>query len=146
MKTIAAVLALAALSCEATPEKTFGTMKKAACAGDSATVFDHIDKPTLADNVAKGIVRDAAKDPKKKAGAAMIEAIAPAAARKAIEEWEDDIKRGEGSDMCKMTFSSAGPLGGSPRTGVVYWDSASGNKKGWQFTEYGKKWMVTDMW
>lgn len=146
MKTILTIIAMAAISCESTPEKTFGTMKKAACAGDSETFFAHVDKSTLADNVAKGIVRDAAKDPKKKAGLGIIEGVAPAAARKAIEEWDDDVKRGEGGDLCKMTFSFAGALEGTPRTGVVHWTTGTGKAKSWRFTEYGKKWMVTDMW
>lgn len=141
----AALLLLVA--CADTPKGTFAKMKGAACKADTVTFFAHVDRTEVTKRVANRIVGQQANDPKtkilgKQAASDLAHAMAKKAAAEAFQGWEDDIKKGEAGDLCKMTYTGESEF--PPDQTVVRWNTASGKAKAWTFEKAGDRYLVRD--
>jgi hypothetical protein len=125
-----------------TPESTFNEMRSAACAGDVSGFFAHIDKTQVGRGLSDMAI-DEARSKGGSLGAKLAEGMVDRAIQAAITEWEDDIKKREDGNLCKMQFVSADK--NVQHSGWVRWRTPSGVNKTWKFERYGDKWLVTAM-
>lgn len=147
MRTAMLVALLLLPACADTPKSTFGTMKDAACKADAARFFGYVDKTEITKRVANRMLGQQANDPKakllgKQATSDLVHAMAKKAAAEAFQGWEDDIKKGEAGDLCKMTYTGESEF--PPLQTVVRWNTASGRAKAWTFEKAGERWLVRD--
>lgn len=139
------LLALPLLGCSRDGKDTFEDMKKSACAGDVQAFFAHVDKTQLGKSLAQTTAQQAAKavrgDPSADIGPEA-ERMISAAVQAAFTAWEDDIKKGEAGDLCKMRLTSVDERGD---TAAVTWTSARGSENVWRLKRYDKTWLLIEM-
>lgn len=76
-------------------------------------------------------------------GAALVGAAMPGMIQQGFVVWEDDIKKGEAGDLCKMTFVAEEPV--TETSVLVRWKTGTGRDKTYTFERFGDKWMVVAM-
>lgn len=126
-----------------TAKSTLEDMKKAACARDVPGFFSHVDKTKITE---VGVRR--AKESMEDKGLAgeivkgMADDLIQSAAQKIFIDWEDDIKKGTGGDLCKMEFMSADE---HEHSAEVKWKTPSGKDKVWRFQKFDKTWLAVEL-
>ncbi len=107
----------------ATPDRVFRKMQRAACAGDAAAFFSHVNKTALraswveATLAAPAVQQNAMSDSLKRD---LVESIAGPGFDKKMHEWEDDIATRSASKWCNTKYYSTD-------LNVVLWHKASGD-------------------
>jgi len=119
------------LGCSPTPERAFKEMKKAACEGDVAGVFFHINK-----NKTQKWHQDSGSAKGGTFAGADLGAPAPLN----FVDWENDIKKGQSSDFCAMELISGAEFA---NTGTVRFKTGAGRERSFQFEREGDHWFVT---
>jgi hypothetical protein len=124
-------------------------MRASACAGDPAAFFAHVDRKELvasAIHLAEEKSEEATRrvDPLQQAafrkGAnERIESGVPKVFEDAFREWEDDIKHGSQSDLCRMTVMEASEI---ENTADVHVRTPTGKDRHWRMARFGDRWLL----
>jgi hypothetical protein len=121
---VLAAAALAASGCSKGGVDAVKELRSLACAGDVAGFFSHVDRKAMAENArAPGL------------DAATVTSIMDAGLR----DWEDDIKHGAASDVCKMSVMEANEIDG---TADVHVRTPSGKDRHWRLSRIGGRWLL----
>jgi hypothetical protein len=122
-----------------TPERTWKKMQSAACDGDAAEFFRHVDKAAMKETISHK-VREAleAEGKNNELTDAFFPAIVDKAFGEAMDEWETDVKHGKDGDFCSGKFLSA-----DNSAGRVSWKTPSGKTKTATFLSAGDGFLMT---
>lgn len=146
-----ALLGLSLAGCQQSAIETVKDMRARACGADPAGFFSRVDRTAIIESYERR-----AKASEEEA-AAKLDPLQAVAYRRGFEsrigglknviqemftKWEDEIKRGEASDFCRMSVMEAREVENSAD---VYVRTPSGNDKVWRLSRFGKRWLLVDV-
>lgn len=126
-------------------------MRARACGADPAGFFAFVDRTAITEAYKKR-----AKATEEEA-ASKLDPIQAAAFRQGFEskldglqqvihemftKWEDDIKKGEASDLCRMSVIDAHEV---ENAADVHVRTPSGSDKTWRLSRFGRRWLLVDV-
>ena len=119
-------LALLTVACQSSAKSTWEAMRKAGCDADVAAFEQHLDKTRVKESALKhvGIAKDSA-----------LARLAAGAARDAIDQWTDEVKRGPDGAVCGWTLVDAAE-------NTVRFNTTSGEERFARFEKHGSNWLM----
>jgi hypothetical protein len=122
-------VALLTVACQSTAKGTWEAMRKAGCDADVAAFEQHLDKTRVKESALKhaGIAKDS-----------VLAGLAAGAARDAIDQWTDEVKRGPDGGVCGWTLVDAAE-------NTVRFNTVSGEERFARFEEHGKNWLMVEL-
>lgn len=126
-------------------------MRARACAADPSGFFAFVDRTAITE-VYKQRARNVGEE-----AASKLNPIQAAAYRQGFEsriggiqnvvqemftQWEDDIKRGDASNLCRMSVIDAHEVENSAD---VHVRTPSGKDRSWRLSRFGRRWLLVDV-
>lgn len=145
------LLGLSLAGCQQPAINAVKDMRARACAADPAGFFSRVDRTAIIEAYERR-----AKASEEEA-AAKLDPLQAAAYRQGFEsrtgrlrnviqemftKWEDEIKRGDASDFCRMSVMEAREV---ENAADVYVRTPSGNDKVWRLSRFGQRWLLVDV-
>jgi hypothetical protein len=130
-------VAFVLVSCSPNPERVFKKMHDAACSGDVAGFFAHVDKTALKSWIAQRTREKLASEGASATEQSMVDMVADRGFAEMTQVWEDDIKRNKAGDLCKGKFEWADNPGGK-----VAWTTPTGKLKTAYFEPAGDTFLM----
>lgn len=137
--------------CQQSAMNAVKDMRARACAADPAGFFAVVDRTAITE-----AYKRRAKTTEEEA-ASKLDPVQAAAFRQGFEsrigrlqnvlqemftKWEDDIKRGDASDLCRMSVIDGHEVENSAD---VHVRTPSGNDKSWRLSRFGRRWLLVDV-
>lgn len=146
-----ASICFALTGCQQAAINAVKDMRARACAADPAGFFAVVDRTAVIEAY-KRRAKAAAEE-----AASKLDPVQATAFRQGFEsrigglqnviqemftKWEDDIKKGDASDLCRMSVIDAHEVENSAD---VHVRTPSGNDKSWRLSRFGRRWLLVDV-